>query len=124
MWSQAQSPAGRKVVPLQTVIVGGGYAGLTTDLRLARMSVTGRLILVNDRPEHQLTTQLHKVAADATPPRMVLLSLERLLQDTGVELVLGRVHILEPQNNRTLFDDGSELVYDRLVVALGSEVET
>src|SRR5690625_1306119 len=109
---------------MQTVILGAGYAGLTTALRLARQGAARRIVLVNDRPEHQLTTQLHKVAAGATPPRVVSLSLERLLRGTPVELCVASVRHIEPKGSHVVLDDGKTLGYDRLVVALGSRTET
>lgn len=109
---------------MQVVIIGAGYAGLTTALRLARSRYVGRVILINERPEHQLMTQLHKVAAGALQPEFVLLSLERLLKGTAVELLIGRVSGIDPERNRVLLEDGATVAYDRLVVALGSQLET
>lgn len=109
---------------MQIVIVGAGYAGLTTAIRLARSRIRGRIILINDRPEHQLTTQLHKIAAGAVPSQLVLLSLQRLLHNTGVELIIGRVTAIEPKSHQVWLDDGQRVPYDRLVVTLGSQVET
>lgn len=109
---------------MKLVIIGAGYAGLTTALHLARARVPARIVVVNDGPEHQLMTQLHKVAAGTVPPDIVSLSLERLLRNTGVELVIGRVASIEPEHNRVMLYDGEPLAYDRLVVALGSYTET
>lgn len=114
----------RDVMTVKIVIIGAGYAGLTTALRLARTHIAARVVLVNDRPEHQLTTQLHKVAAGSVPPDTVTLSLKRLLRGTGVQLLIGKVTAIDPDARCVLLEDDIRLAYDRLVVALGSQVET
>lgn len=122
--SNAGTHSKKGVIAVQIVIVGAGYAGLTTALRLARTHIPARIVLVNDRPEHQLTTQLHKVAAGSVPPDTVTLSLKRLLQGTGVQLLVGKVTAIDPEARYIKLEEDVRLSYDRLVVALGSEVET
>lgn len=109
---------------MRVVIIGAGYGGLTVALRLARADFPGEIVLVNDRPHHQLMTQMHRVAAGVVPPATVLLSLESLLRWTDVRFVQGRAIAIEPKERRVTLDGGRELTYDRLVVALGSHLET
>lgn len=109
---------------MRVIIVGGGYGGLTVALRLARSGFPGEITLVNDGPHHQLMTQMHRVAAGVAPPTTVLLPLKSLLRWTDVHFVQGRVTGIDPGLRRVTLAGGEELAYDRLVVALGAQLET
>lgn len=109
---------------MRVVIVGAGYGGVTVALRLARSNFPGDIVLVNEGPYHQLMTQMHRVAAGAVAPSAVLLSIESLLRWTGARFVHGKVTAIEPEERRVRLEGGDRLTYDRLVVALGSELET
>lgn len=109
---------------MRVVIVGAGYGGLTVALRLGRTAFPGKITLVNDGPYHQLLTQMHRVVAGVLPPEKVLLRLESVLRWHDVEFVQGKATELKLQERRVTLEDGRELEYDRLVVALGSQVET
>ncbi len=109
---------------MRVVIVGAGYGGVTVALRLARSNFPGDIVLVNEGPYHQLMTQMHRVAAGAVAPSAVLLSIESLLRWTGARFVHGKVTAVEPEERRVRLEGGDRLTYDRLVVALGSELET
>lgn len=109
---------------MRVVIAGAGYAGLTVALRLARNEFPGQIVLVNAGPFHQLLTQMHRVAAGAVAADQALLRLQSLLRWHDVEIVEGKVAELRPGERRVLLEDGRELAYDRLVVALGSQLET
>lgn len=109
---------------MRVVIIGAGYGGLTVALRLARANFPGEIVLVNDGPYHQLLTQMHRVAVGAIGSDKVLLRLESLLRWTNVQFVQAKVTEIDPEQCRVMLDGASRLDYDRLVVALGSRVET
>lgn len=112
------------VSSMRVVIIGAGYAGLTVALRLARAEYPGEVVLVNDGPYHQLLTQMHRVAVGAIGSDKVLLRLESLLRWSGVRFVQGKVTEIDPKQRRVRLEDETALEYDRLVVGLGSHVET
>lgn len=108
------------------VILGAGYAGLEVARGLGRvLGQTGsaQIILVNDGEDHVFTTELHKVAAGTAEPHEVTAPLRDVLAQGGVELMIGRVASIHPERRTVALEGGSELAYDRLVVALGSTAE-
>ncbi len=71
--------------PPRIVVVGAGYAGLSTALRPARQAGgRARVELVDGRAEHQLITRLHEVAAGRLAPAVAAVPLGRLLAGTGI----------------------------------------
>lgn len=109
---------------MRVVIAGAGYAGLTVALRLARANFPGEVVLVNAGPYHQLLTQIHRVASGSVPLEKVLLRIESLLRWYEVNFIEGKVTELWPDQRRVVLADGRELTYDRLVVALGGQLDT
>jgi NADH dehydrogenase FAD-containing subunit len=109
------------------VILGGGYAGLISALRLARQS-QAEIHLVNPSPRFVERIRLHQVARGQTLPT---LSLPRLLRGTGVILHLAcATHIEWRTRTVTLraseqigLNDHFSLEYDRLIYALGSQID-
>ncbi|HZE37312.1 MAG TPA: FAD-dependent oxidoreductase [Stackebrandtia sp.] len=69
------------------VVLGGGYAGLTTAKRLGRLLPDAHITLVNERERFVHRILLHQAAAgrDLDAPRLA-----DLLRGTNVELVVGR----------------------------------
>lgn len=111
---------------MRVVILGAGYAGLEVARRLGKVlgqSSSALITLVNAHDYHVFTTELHKVAAGTAGPGAVSVSLKDVLPKQGVELVVGKVQAIRPEQRAVLLDDGRELQYDRLVVALGGMTE-
>src|SRR5690606_13652529 len=79
----------------------------------------GEVVLVNDGPHHQLTTQMHRVAAGAVEPAAVPLSIDTLLRWTPARLVQGKATAIGAERPRVRLEDGRELDDDRPAVAPG-----
>jgi NADH dehydrogenase len=104
---------------MRIVILGGGYAGIECALRLARRARgQATLTLVSASPRFVERIRMHQQAAGQ---RLKTRELASLLAGTGVELKLGRVTGIEPRGE--VLVDGERLAFDRLVVALGSQVD-
>jgi NADH dehydrogenase len=107
--------------PAHVVVLGAGYAGLLAALRLAgKAGGAAQVTLVNDAPHFVERIRLHQVAVGAAVPRRPL---ARVLQGSGVELLLGRATSVEPATRRVVVEREGErttLRYDALVYALGS----
>lgn len=102
------------------VIVGAGYAGLGTAVRLARRADRQiRVDLVDGRAEHQLITRLHEVAAGRLLPAGAAIPLDGVLDGSGVGVHQAWVESVDLQRGEVRTSRG-RLAYDTLVLAPGS----
>ncbi|WP_190133476.1 NAD(P)/FAD-dependent oxidoreductase [Streptomyces mashuensis] len=100
------------------VVLGAGYAGLVTALRLApHVPVT----LVDPKRSFTERVRLHQLAAGRPS---VSHPLAALLRGTGVHHVAARAVDLDLAARHVRTDDGDVLPYARLVYALGSVTNT
>jgi NADH dehydrogenase len=110
------------------LIVGGGYVGMYTALRLQKkLSRTEATVTVID-PQPYMTYQpfLPEAGAGNLEPRHVVVPLRRVLR--RCEVLSGRVTSIDHASRRASFEplegDARELEYDVLVLALGSIART
>ncbi len=117
-------PASRPVV----LVVGGGYVGLYTALRLQKRLSRGRAEIVVVDPQPHMTYQpfLPEAAAGSVEPRHVVVPLRRTLNRCRV--VTGAVVSLSHAQRRARIAPAEgapyELSYDVLVMAAGSVART
>ncbi|HHW15380.1 MAG TPA: NAD(P)/FAD-dependent oxidoreductase [Firmicutes bacterium] len=107
------------------VVLGAGYGGLTCLLALSRRlrSREAELVLVNKHEYHQFITELHKPAAGSADSEYIRIPLGHILGRGRARLVKATVERVDHAGHRLIFDDGGDLAYDKLVVAVGSEPE-
>lgn len=113
--------------PKQIVIIGGGFAGLWAALSAAReldsLGVTAdhaKVVLVNRDGWHAIRVRNYE--NDISDARV---SLSRVLQAAGVELLVGNVTAIDfGRRQIALMRDNSEtrICYDQLVLATGSQL--
>lgn len=105
------------------LILGGGYGGLLSALSAREHFGVNdaKITLVNRFPTHQIITELHRLAAGNISEKAVALPLDKLLRDANVDLRIGTVKEIKPDERAVSLEDGSKFSYDMLVVALGSE---
>jgi len=107
------------------VILGAGYAGLCTALRLERLlkhNVNWRILLIDKYDRHQLKTELHETAAGRTSLEAVSIPMTKILRNKNVDFLQAEAtHIDFAQC--TVAATGGKIRYDKLVIALGSETE-
>ncbi|APU18812.1 NAD(P)/FAD-dependent oxidoreductase [Actinoalloteichus sp. GBA129-24] len=120
--------AGKKASPTKIVILGGGYVGMYTALRLqAKLKAAEASVTVID-PQPHMTYQpfLPEAAAGSIEPRHVVVPLRRTLKRCHV--VTGRVAKVEHDKHTVTVDMAEghveKLEYDVLVAALGSVART
>ena len=108
----------------QVVVIGGGYAGLTTAARIAKSESAVSVILIDAKIQFVERLRLHEIAAGSTPRD---LDDEAFMQDRGGAFIQGRVEALYTASKsvRLLGPNGVQqsLEYDTLVYALGSQTD-
>ncbi|WP_207892117.1 NAD(P)/FAD-dependent oxidoreductase [Streptacidiphilus pinicola] len=105
------------------VIVGAGYTGLFTAVRLAhRTRGTGtEITLVNPSSRFVERLRMHQLAAGQ---QLADHRIPDLLAGTGVRFVPGTVTAIDPERRTATVDGAGALPYDTLVYALGSSTDT
>lgn len=109
----------------RVVILGAGYGGLVTAVRLQKKLRAEQLnvTLINKHHYHYLTTHLHMPAAGTDHHDNARVNIRELLDEGKIRLVKATVLQIKPDEKQVVLDNGT-LSYDYLVIGLGSEVET
>lgn len=107
------------------VILGAGYGGVLTALRLQKELNYNEadVTLVNKHDYHYFTTHLHMPAAGTDNPENARVSISKLIDEFKIDFVKSTVVQIRPQDKKVILEDGT-LSYDYLVIALGGEPET
>ncbi|WP_051388154.1 NAD(P)/FAD-dependent oxidoreductase [Saccharopolyspora rectivirgula] len=98
------------------VVLGAGYAGLSAAKRLSALT-DAQIVLVNQREEFVHRVRLHQIA---TGQRLPSPPLRQLLRGTRVQLKIGLVTGIDPENQLVHLGEAAPLHYDTLLYALGS----
>jgi NADH dehydrogenase len=110
---------------MNIVILGAGYAGLRTaldlDRQLREQGLDDAVTLVDQNAYHQLIQEIHLTATAGIPSLEAIYDVGRLLNGRQIRFVQGRVRAITPLARTVQLEDGSSLLYDRLVLALGGE---
>lgn len=107
------------------VVLGAGYAGLTTVLKLQKklkhqdVSIT----LINKHRYHYQTTWLHRCAVGLYSEERARIDLDSILDRKRVTLKKETVEKIKPDIKQVITDQAT-YTYDYLVVALGAEIDT
>jgi NADH:ubiquinone reductase (H+-translocating) len=114
--------------PPRILVVGGGYVGLYTTMRLLRRLRDGEATVTLVDPRSYMTYQpfLPEAAGGAVSPRHVVVPLRRVLR--GAEILTGRVtridHARKVAVVTPLEGEAYEIEYDVLVSAVGAVSRT
>jgi NADH dehydrogenase len=110
------------------LVVGGGYVGLYTALRLQKKLSRGRAEIIVVDPQPHMTYQpfLPEAAAGSVEPRHVVVPLRRTLQHCRVitGAVIGLSHADKRARVAPVEGKTFEISYDMLVMAAGSVART
>ncbi|MCZ3387061.1 MAG: FAD-dependent oxidoreductase [Actinomycetia bacterium] len=110
------------------LIVGGGYVGLYTAMRLLKKLRDDEAVVTVVNPRSYMTYQpfIPEAAAGAVSPRHVVVPLRRVLR--GAEIIAAKVteinHASRTATVQPLEGDAYPLAYDHLVMAVGSVSRT
>jgi len=116
------TPEGTGVRHTKILVLGGGFGGIYTVLRLVRALRNRRdvsLTLVSDENFFLFTPMLQEVATGAIETRHIAYPVRRLRHARSFQFVQGTVLDVDLQEKRVFTERGA-LDYDYLVLALGS----
>src|SRR6266496_2534311 len=114
--------------PVRILIVGGGYVGMYTALRLQRKLSRGRadITVVDPRPNMTYQPFLPEAVAGSIEPRHVVVPLRKTLR--GCRVLTGQVSTVDHERRVATVIPAEgvpvELAYDVLVMAAGSVAQT
>ena len=104
----------------RVVIVGAGFGGLACAQALGGKPVN--VTIVDRRNYHLFVPLLYQVATAALSPADIARPIRRILSRyKNIEVVLGTVTGVDTAAKRVRLSNGTELPYDKLVVAAGSD---
>jgi sulfide:quinone oxidoreductase len=103
------------------LVLGAGTAGTmaVNKLRPHLDRDEWQITVVDAKTEHHYQPGYLFIPFGVYEPREVVKPTARFLPD-GVDLVTGEVDRVEPDENRVLLTDGTELGYDQLIIATGT----
>ncbi|OLS34622.1 NAD(P)/FAD-dependent oxidoreductase [Bacillus sp. MRMR6] len=107
------------------VIVGAGYGGLMTTVRLQKLVGVNEadIVLINKNDYHYETTWLHEASAGTLHHDRVRYDIRDVIDKSKVDFVQGTVVEINKEDKKVILEQG-EVGYDYLVIALGGEPET
>jgi NADH:ubiquinone reductase (H+-translocating) len=107
------------------VIVGAGYGGLMTTVRLQKLVGVNEadIVLINKNDYHYETTWLHEASAGTLHHDRVRYDIRDVIDKSKVDFVQDTVVEINKDEKKVILEKG-EVAYDYLVIALGGEPET
>lgn len=108
------------------VILGGGFGGLYTALRLSQFPWTKpqkpEIILIDQNDRFLFSPLLYEILTGELQTWEIAPPFEELLRNTDIRFHQGEVAAIDiDSEKKVLLKDGSDFTYDRLVLALGGE---
>lgn len=109
--------------PAKICILGGGFGGLYTALRLSQMAWTEKpeITLVDQRDRFVFAPLLYELLTGELESWEIAPEYTTLLANTGIRFRQQQVQGIDLAGKTVKFDDDSEQTYDRLVLAMGGE---
>lgn len=105
------------------MILGAGLGGVPMALEMRDLRrPEDRVVVVNDRDYFHFVPSNPWVAVDWRSPDAIKVPLEEALTKRGIEVVIGTVTQVSPEQSTVTLDDGQVLSYDHLVIATGPKL--
>ncbi len=110
---------------LRICIVGGGFGGLYTALRLTQfpweVDQTPEIILIDKNDRFLFTPLLYELMTEEMQTWEIAPPYEELLAETAIRFHRGSVTDIDIDNQQLQLDNHHSLHYDRLVLAMGGK---
>ncbi len=111
--------------PARICILGGGFGGLHTALRLSQLpwesTQKPEIVLVDQSDRFLFSPLLYELLTGELQTWEIAPPFEELLQNTGVRFCQSIVSEIDIDQQRVHLQNNQEIPYDRLVLALGGE---
>ncbi|MBW4566839.1 MAG: NAD(P)/FAD-dependent oxidoreductase [Tolypothrix carrinoi HA7290-LM1] len=110
--------------PARICILGGGFGGLHTALRLSQLpwaTQKPEIVLVDQSDRFLFSPLLYELLTGELQTWEIAPPFEELLQNTGVRFCQSLVSEIDIDQQRVHLQNSQEIPYDRLVLALGGE---
>lgn len=109
----------------QICILGGGFGGLHTALRLSQLpwpkESKPNIVLVDQSDRFVFSPLLYELMTGELQTWEIAPPFEEILVNTGIRFIQASVESIDPQQRQVQLGNGTELNFDQLVLALGSE---
>ena len=106
-------------------ILGGGFGGLYTALRLVELdweeSQKPEIVLVDKNDRFLFSPLVYELLTGEMQTWEIAPPYEELLQNTGIRFCQAMVSGVDTEQKQVYLQDSAEITYDRLVLALGGE---
>ncbi len=111
--------------PMRVCILGGGFGGLYTALRLSQLpwenSQSPEIVLIDKNDRFLFSPLLYELVTGEMQTWEIAPPFEELLADTGIIFDRACVTKIDVENKRIQLDNTSELTYDKLVISMGGK---
>ena len=105
----------------QLLVLGAGTAGTmaVNKLRPHLPADEWAITVVDSKPEHHYQPGYLFIPFGTYEPDEIVKPKAQLITD-GVDLVMGEVDVVKPEESVVVLTDGAELAYDQLIIATGT----
>ena len=110
---------------LRICILGGGFGGLYTALRLSELpwenSIKPEIVLVDKNDRFLFSPLLYELVTDEMQTWEIAPTYAELLADTPVRFIQASVTDIDIDNRQVQLDNSVSLAYDKLAIAIGGQ---
>lgn len=111
--------------PAHICILGGGFGGLYTALRLSELpweqDHKPKITLIDRNDRFLFSPLLYELITEELQTWEIAPPFTELLADTGISFCQGNVVSIDPEAQQVNLESGNQLPYNKLVIALGGK---